>query len=85
MRRQKKANRDYREVSNMEREEHLEWCKQRAYEYLDGGDINGAYGSFVSDMRKHPETANHPAIDLGGMLLITGNMQDMRRFIEGFN
>ena len=67
------------------REEHLEWCKQRAREYLDIGDVNSAYASFVSDMRKHPETADNPAIDIGLMLMMTGRMNDMRRFIEGFH
>ena len=66
------------------RKEHLEWCKQRAREYLDMGDIKSAYASFVSDMRKHPETENNPALEIGLMLMMTGNMADMRRFIEGF-
>jgi hypothetical protein len=40
----------------MNRQQHLEWCKTRALEYLDSGDITGAYSSFLSDMSKHPET-----------------------------
>lgn len=67
------------------REEHLEWCKQRARVYLDMGDGNQAYASFISDMRKHPGTENHPALEMGGMLLVSGNMNNIRKFIDGFN
>lgn len=67
------------------RAEHLEWCKKRANQYLDMGDGNQAYASFVSDMRKHPETENHPAFELMGILMVTGNLNDVRKFIDGFN
>jgi hypothetical protein len=39
-----------------------------------------------SDLRKHPDTANHGALELGGMLLIAGHLSsthDVRNFIEG--
>ena len=70
------------------RAEHLAWCKQRALELVDAGDLNGAFASMGSDLRKHPETENHPAIELGFMLLLGGHLStaaDMRKFIEGFN
>lgn len=70
------------------RSEHLTWCKKRALEYVDAGDLSQAYASMVSDMRKHPETENHPALDLGTMLLMGGQLStanEMRKFIEGFN
>lgn len=72
----------------MTRAEHLEWCKQRALEYVDIGDMDQAYASMVSNLGKHPETANHSAIELGTMLLITGHLSsshEMRKFILGFN
>lgn len=72
----------------MDRQEHLEWCKKRALEYIDMGDISQAYASMVSDLRKHPETENHPAIELGAMMLFTNNLvtpEKMRKFIDGFN
>ena len=37
-------------------DEHLEWCKQRAREYLANGDAQGACDSMLSDLGKHPET-----------------------------
>ncbi len=72
----------------MTRAEHLAWCKQRALEYVDAGDVNQAFASMVSDLGKHPETANHSAIQLGMMMLMAGHLSDaqkMRLFIEDFN
>jgi len=69
----------------MNRAEHLQWCKDRALECVSRGDKNGAMSSMFSDLKKHPETADHPAIELGMMLLMTGNLGDVRNFIEGFN
>ena len=72
----------------MTRSEHLEWCKQRAYEYLDKGETGEAWASMASDLSKHDETREHPAILLGTMQLAGGLMSgeaDIRRFIEGFN
>ncbi len=72
----------------MTRDEHLAWCKQRALEYVDRGDTTNAYASMGSDLNKHPETANHPAIQLGMTLLMTGHLSrphEMRKFINGFN
>lgn len=70
------------------RAEHLAWCKKRAFEYVDMGDLSQAYASMASDLGKHPETQDHPAIGLGMMLMMGGNLQteaEMRKFIEGFN
>ena len=70
------------------RAEHLAWCKQRALEYVDAGNINQAFASMGSDLNKHPETANHSGITLGAMMLMGGQLdtaEKMRRFIEGFN
>jgi hypothetical protein len=72
----------------MTRQEHIEWCKHRALEYVDAGDLTGGYASMVSDLGKHPETAGHAAIQLGMMLLMGSKLStqsEMRKFIEGFN
>lgn len=72
----------------MNRQEHLEWAKQRAIEYIDRDDIPGSYASFVSDMNKHGELKDHLALAIGTMLLFSGNLQtkeEMKSFIEGFN
>jgi len=72
----------------MTRAEHLKWCKERAIAELNGGKIADAWASMVSDMGKHPETQGHMAIELGHMLLMSGNWRtqaEVRKFIEDFN
>lgn len=73
---------------NTTRQEHLEWCKRRALEYVDVGDCHQAYASFISDMSKHDETKDHVALQLGMMLMMSGQLgssEKMREFILGFN
>lgn len=72
----------------MTRAEHLQWCKNRALEYVRQGDLEQAFTSMASDMNKHPETQGHSAIQLGMILLMGGHLNtayEMRKFIEGFN
>lgn len=75
-------------VETETREQHLEWCKKRALEYVDSGDTQGAFASMASDMRKHPETREHIGIGLGMQLMLGGQLKtpdEMRKFIIGFN
>ena len=72
----------------MTRSEHMRWCKQRALEILDDGDVQEAFASMASDLRKHPETDN-PALTMlmgtvGLQYALDGDAVQMRRFIEGF-
>jgi len=70
------------------RQEHVEWCKIRARQYLDVGDVSNAWASMASDLSKHPETANHSGLILGTMQVMGGmlsTVDEMRLFIEGFN
>tara|TARA_R110000772_G_scaffold17946_3_gene50065 strand:+ start:188396 stop:188617 length:222 start_codon:yes stop_codon:yes gene_type:complete len=70
------------------RSEHLQWCKDRAMEYAEKGDMQQAFASFQSDMSKHEETSNHLALEMGTMLLLGGHLstyEDMKRWIEGCN
>lgn len=72
----------------MTRLEHLAWCKQRALEYLDRGDLPNALASMLSDMRKHPENAGavHGILPMVGMLAVQQRDRlKLRDFIEGFN
>ena len=72
----------------MTQDEHLEWCKKRALEYLDAGNPREAFTSMMSDLRKHPECKNHPGLDIGvGFMLLPGwidNSAEIRRWITGF-
>jgi hypothetical protein len=68
------------------RAEHLAWCKERAFAYLDQGDVANAWASFVSDLRKHPQTAGHAGVELGFLQMLAGGLRtptEMRDFIEG--
>ena len=70
------------------RADHLAWCKERALAYVDHGDVQNAFASLVSDLRKHPETEDHAAAELGMMLMMAGHLNtvaDMRDFINGCN
>jgi hypothetical protein len=70
------------------RQEHLQWCKDRALAYVDAGETKEAFTSMASDLLKHPDTADHPGILLGSQLLIAGHLDTphkMREFIVGFN
>jgi hypothetical protein len=70
------------------KDEHLEWCKNRALEYLDAGDPAQAFTSMMSDLRKHPELENHVGIRMGvGFMMLPGwisNPTEVRRWIVGF-
>lgn len=70
------------------RSEHMKWCKERALEELDNGNVKECFMSMVSDLRKHPETDGHIAISLGMMQMMNGHLDApnaMRDFINGFN
>jgi hypothetical protein len=69
----------------MPRDEHLAWCKRRALEYLDAGDLQNAAASMGSDLGKHPELgANDHLMMLGMMCAMQHDAAGMRRWIEGF-
>ena len=70
------------------RAEHLEWCKQRAREYLDRGDLANAVASMGSDLDKHPHTRGGPGhtvlLNLAMLYIANHDVQGVRRWIEGF-
>lgn len=71
----------------VDRAEHLEWCKKRALAYVDSGVVSQALASMTSDLGKHPDTAGHPGIMLGAMLIASGNLstvEQARKFINDF-
>ena len=67
-------------------DEHLAWCKQRALEYVDAGDLTNAVASMGCDMNKHPETASPMLTYLiaAGLLLIENGPDAVREWINGF-
>ena len=71
----------------MNRSEHLQWCKDRALEYVDAGDNQQAMSSMISDLRKHKETESSAGFgfSLGMIAMQSGSSEEMRKFINGFN
>ena len=72
----------------MNRQQHLEWCKKRAHEYVARGDMAQAITSMLSDLSKHEETvgASHGIFaQLGMMAVMSGDRREVERFIDGFN
>ena len=72
----------------MTREEHLQWCKDRAMQYVNDGDLVNAVTSMMSDINKHEETADKGLSMLGIMAAMEatkGNLREVIRYIEGFN
>jgi hypothetical protein len=70
------------------RAQHLEWCKKRALAYADQGYLQQALSSMLSDLARHPKTADHPGIPLCGGRMAFSNLttkDQVREFIEGFN
>lgn len=72
-------------VVRSERQQHVDWCKERALEYVDKGDLRGAMASMLSDMRKRDDTAIAPMLAMLGMAEVQRGREAMRRWIEGFN
>lgn len=68
------------------RQEHIEWSRARALEYLDAGDIMTAVTSMMSDLEKHPATkVNNATLYMLGVVAVnSGDPAEARRFIEGF-
>ena len=70
------------------RAQHLEWCKKRALAYVDQGYLQEALESMLSDLAKHPKTADHPGIALALGKMALGDLttkEQVREFIEEFN
>jgi hypothetical protein len=74
----------------MTRAEHLAWCKRRALEYVDRGDLEKALNSMLSDLGKweggEMYTPNAIAqLSMAGIMACTARRaNEMRRWIEGF-
>jgi len=74
----------------MNRNEHMEWCKSRAMEYVEAGNNSEAVASMASDLGKHTETASSSGmcVGLGMGLMAAGGLATVaqgRKFIEDFN
>ena len=72
----------------MNREDHLAWCKRRALQYVDRGQVIEGLTSMLSDMGKHPETQSPALTTMTMGLIMIGSLDSpeaARRHIEGFH
>lgn len=75
----------------MTRQEHLDWCKKRAMEYVRSGNLVEGVTSMMSDLGKHPETRESAggALAMLGLLALKqaqdGDSEGVTRYIAGFN
>ncbi len=73
----------------MNRQQHLQWCKDRALDYLNRGKIAEGMASFTSDMGKHEDTARTLNNGLSHAIIMQALMTNSQReciaAVEGFN
>lgn len=71
----------------MTRDEHLQWCKDRALEYVKDGDLEQAVTSMMSDLSKHSDFRGptYSMLLMVGMMDIPKGPEAVRRWINGFN
>ena len=70
--------------------EHLQFCKNRAMEYVNRGDLLNAVISMMSDLEKHPDTsASKGSLAMLGLSACQQAQQGDRdaviHYINGFN
>jgi hypothetical protein len=67
-------------------DEHIEWCKVHARQYLREGDVTNAITSMLSDLSKHPETKGiaEKMTMLAMFYMVNHDLQGARDFVEGF-
>ena len=69
---------------DMPREEYVERSKQRAFDYLDQGDLKSAVASFVGSMNARSDCRlPHYLAMLGVLLLIANDALGWRTLIDG--
>jgi len=71
---------------DVDRSAHLEWCKRRALDCLDAGQVHNAVASMLSGLHKHPETVPQCSLQLErtvARLLIDRDVAAARAWING--
>ena len=71
-------------VIDMPRDKYVERCKQRAFDYLDQGDLEKAVTSFVGNMNARLDCQlPHHLATLGAVLLMANDALGWWTLIEG--
>jgi len=69
----------------MIRKEYIEWCKKRALERVEKGELAEAIVALSNDMSKSSKTIDHPLIDYGMILVIAGYFSTAKQVKEFIN
>jgi len=70
---------------DMPRADYVERSKQRAFDYLDQGDVRSAVASFVGSMNARPDCKlPHHLAALGVLLLMRNDALGWKALIEEF-
>jgi hypothetical protein len=67
------------------RDGHVEWCKQRALEYVEIGDLDEAVSGMLSDLLKHEKNVLNPMLAMTGLYSVQLGAEGVKRWINGFN
>ena len=71
-------------IADIPRDKYVERCKQRAFDYLDRGDLKSAISSFVKNMDARPDCElPHHLAELGVVLWMSKDVQGWKALIEG--
>jgi len=71
-------------IVELPRDKYVERCKQRAFDYLDRGDLEKAAVAFVRDMNARPDCElPYHVVALSASLLMGGDAVGWRALIEG--
>ena len=72
-------------MADVPRDKYVERCKQRAFDYLEQGDLRNAVASFVGSMNARPDCElPHHLAALGVLLLMENDALGWRALIEEF-
>ena len=71
-------------IADVPRDKYVERCKQRAFDYLEQGDLRNAVAAFVGSMNARPDCQlPHHLAALGVLLLMGNDVLGWRTLIEG--
>jgi len=72
-------------IVDVPRDKYVERCKQRAFDYLDRGELGSAVASFVNNMNARPDCElPHNLAALGVLLLMSNDALGWKALIEEF-
>ena len=72
-------------IADVPRDKYVERCKQRAFDYLDRGELRNAVASFVNNMNARPDCElSHHLAALGDLLLMRSDAAGWKALIEEF-